>query len=465
MLFERIPTPRLVLPASKGVNQIACGDRYIAAWRGMPPTPVRSCSESDLIAGAPGPLLTTHISLRAKIRKAVDLNASLSLDKLIDQDGCSDLVLKLGDGSNIHAHRIVLAMRSDKLRAAMVAMASEHVEAGTAALDLPPNVSAQAVRLFLQYVYCDELPSLPVTLFTLHAARRAKRSYETEPSRAHVDGDDVVGQLLLLARLYGTQPLEDLIEKLVTFPHLASSLESTPVSRTLEADILRAFDQPLFSDVTFVVTPPVPLDNGDGDDADNHPQPTEILAHKCLLVPRSEYFRAMFLTGLKEATSRRVPIHVGVRPDVFRRVVRYHYSGVVDDELDPEHVVELFVAGNEFGVDALVRPCERLIEGGLDTDNVADLWHMAATFNSTQLKQLCISFLLKQLRSQASKNVTQLPFDLVEALCARLLAIPETGTVPFARSLSLSFSLDAHMHSLRCVADVRRVRVVMDRML
>jgi hypothetical protein len=121
--------------------------------------------------------------------------------------------------------------------------------------------------------------------------------------------------------------------------------------------------------------------------------------------PRSEYFRAMFLTGLKEATSRRVPIHVGVRPDVFRRVVRYHYSGVVDDELDPEHVVELFVAGNEFGVDALVRPCERLIEGGLDTDNVADLWHMAATFNSTQLKQLCISFLLKQFRDQASKNV------------------------------------------------------------
>jgi hypothetical protein len=232
MLVERIPTPRLVLPASKGANQIACGDRYIAAWRGMSPTPVRFFSllgaavTNDLIAGAPGPLLTTHSGLRAKIRKAVDLSASLSLDKLIGQDGCSDLVLKLGDGSNIHAHRIVLAMRSDKLRAAMVAMASEHDEAETAALDLPPNVSAQAVRLFLQYVYCDELPSLPVSLFTLHAARRAKRSPETEPSRAHVDGDDVVGQLLLLARLYGTQPLEDLIEKLVTFPHLASSLES-----------------------------------------------------------------------------------------------------------------------------------------------------------------------------------------------------------------------------------------------
>ena len=34
MLLERMPIPRIVLPAGKGITQIACGAQYIAAWRG-----------------------------------------------------------------------------------------------------------------------------------------------------------------------------------------------------------------------------------------------------------------------------------------------------------------------------------------------------------------------------------------------------------------------------------------------
>ncbi|ELR24272.1 BTB/POZ domain containing protein [Acanthamoeba castellanii str. Neff] len=441
MLLERIPIPRVVLPAGKGITQIACGAQYIAAWR--------------------GPLSPSLAGLRARISRAVDPNSWLALSALIDRDECSDLLLRLGDGSAIHAHRVVLAMRSDSLSAELVdleaAPGARHCRRPGGAHHSLPAALGDSPR-GSGYLYCDTLPPLPATLFVLH--RRQKLAVGDDSDS---DVEDVVGQLLHLARLYATKPLEDLLEKMVAFPRLAAAAAldaPSPVSNTLASDLLAAFEQPLFSDLSFIVTPSAATaDDGAGYDevaknesgdkemqknedahadekieseeaqANEHPVAIEIVAHKCLLAPRSDYFRAMFLTGLKEATQRRVPI-AGLRPEVFRQVVRYHYSGFVG-EIDPEQVVELFVVGNEFGMDALVRPCERMIERGLDLDNVNDLWGMATTFASEQLKQLCIAFLLKQLRPKkiGTGRVAALSLELLEAVCARMIATPDSNVM------------------------------------
>jgi hypothetical protein len=427
-----------------------------------------------------GPLSPSLADLRARISRAVDPNSWLALSALIDRDECSDLLLRLGDGSTIHAHRIVLAMRSDRLRAALVELEAAQEPATTAddpartTLHLPLWATSRAVRAFLQYLYCDTLPPLSATLFVLHADRRQKQLAAGDESDSDVD--DVVGQLLHLARLYATKPLEDFLEKMVALPRLAAAAAldaPSPVSNTLASDLLAAFEQPLFSDLTFVVAPPAATDDCEGGDevaknesgdkekneddeksegeeaqANVHPVATDIVAHKCLLAPRSDYFRAMFLTGLREATQRRVPI-VGLRPEVFRQVVRYHYSGFVG-EVDPELVVELFVAGNEFDMAALVRPCERMIERGLDLDTVNDLWGMANTFASEQLKQLCIAFLLKQLRPKkiGTGRVAALSLDLLEAVCTRMIATPDSSTaaVPAFRSELYSDHTHTHTH-------------------
>lgn len=366
--------------------------------------------------------------MRNRIRRAVDPNSSSALDAMINRDEFSDLQFMIGDGGSIHAHRILLAVRSDKLRTMLLEQQDQgkkehHEELERATLIVPSHISAQSVRLFLEYIYCDELRSLPTRLVHEHINKRREEAAEVT--------DDVVSQLIDLARLYGTSSLESYLERLVAFPHVVESTLSASISNTLAMELAHAFDNPLFSDLTFVIMPEP--DGSPSSSSSAEEGSIEIHAHKCMLATRNEYFRAMFLTGLKEATSRRVPI-LGVKPELFRRILRYYYTGVVE-EIDPEGVVELFMVAHEYGIEALARPCERIIESGLDMENVSDLWSMAV-LASEQLKQLCISFVVKELNrspSTAVSQMTHLPRELYIGVCNRILATPGTSILSLLR--------------------------------
>ena len=81
-----------------------------------------------------------------------------------------------------------------------------------------------------------------------------------------------------------------------------------------------------FSDVLFIV--------------DNQ----EVPAHRCILSARSEYFRAMFSDGMREANTSK-PIYINsVQYNVFKAVMQFIYCGkfIKEEEFDAVMLVRYF---------------------------------------------------------------------------------------------------------------------------
>jgi BTB/POZ domain-containing protein 9 len=111
-------------------------------------------------------------------------------------------------------------------------------------------------------------------------------------------------------------------------------------------------------------------------------------AHKSILVARSEYFRAMLLGGLSEASQKEIVIP-DVDGAVFEAVLRYIYTGELDATQFEELVVDVIVAASLFRVEGLIRLLESIIAHNLDQSNVESLLQLATTHNFERLKASC----------------------------------------------------------------------------
>ena len=86
------------------------------------------------------------------------------------------------------------------------------------------------------------------------------------------------------------------------------------------------FDNMDFSDVTFVI------------------EGREIHAHRCILSTRSDYFKAMFHSQMKESDTRIIEIK-DVSYHAFHRTLEYMYSNVVTLDLDADaHMIRDLLA-------------------------------------------------------------------------------------------------------------------------
>jgi len=234
-----------------------------------------------------------------------------------------------------------------------------------------------------------------------------------------------VEDLLQLSRHFDTKALEKEISRRVASPQLSASLATGPISATLSADLARAFDNPLFSDLTVQLTGDFNSDEkNEGEDQEKNESEeratTSIRAHKCILAARSRYFNAMLLSGLKESYMGEMFVS-HIRPSVFVALARYLYTGG-DAAITPDSVVELFLAANEYSIEGLVKQCERMIENALELDIVADLWAMASLHSSEELRQVCINYVLKEIDTDkvAADALHHLSPEVIEVVCSRL---------------------------------------------
>lgn len=430
-------TPTLVMDADDRVSQIACGANNMAAWQ--------------------GPLSPFMESVRSQVANVADPSTLLStaLRSIIDKEEGSDCCFLVGDtegdgqGRRIHAHAIVLAVRCAQLGEVIEAewaklrkSESESAGGGKArerlSIRLPPDVSQKSAVHFLEYLYCDELRLAPKH-YAAYAPRQAKeknekRNDEAEDEAGEEDDESgeeakVVEDLLQLSRHFGTKALEKEISRRVASPQLSASLATGPISATLSTDLARAFDNPLFSDLTVQLTGDENSDEkNEGEDQEKNESEgqatttaTSIRAHKCILAARSRYFNAMLLSGLKESYMGEMVVS-HIRPSVFVALARYLYTGG-DATITPDSVVELFLAANEYSIEGLVKQCERMIENALELEIVADLWAMASLHSSEELRQVCINYVLKEIDDHnkvAADALHHLSSEVIEVVCSRL---------------------------------------------
>ncbi|ETV69885.1 hypothetical protein, variant 2 [Aphanomyces astaci] len=249
-----------------------------------------------------------------------------------------DVVL-LASGKRLAAHQMVLSHRSSVLRNLMAA----ETYSNTTMLQviLPPSIRHDICVLVLEYIYTDTLftPVDPTSCVPMDLHRAAIEL-------------DLPG-LAALCDQYITMDLAS-----YTSSSSASSSEPSSIL-TPQLTFVNALGSNVYADVTLL--------------AESHAIP----AHKCMLVARSDYFRALFDTNMRDANLSVLPVDVSYA--TMQRVLAFMYSDVWTPPSSDEALLDELVAADKYGVARLKVLCEAnavvTLENCMEVLVLADMVH------------------------------------------------------------------------------------------
>lgn len=255
------------------------------------------------------------------------------------------------DGRSFPVHKIILAARCSHLALA---------ETDTTTRVEMNDVTAEIFGVFLEFVYKDRC----------------------RVSRANGKA------LLSLAERFGVPRLARLCHNALSSTTSRGDTAS-PLER-LGNELLQVLDRPQLSDITFL--------------AEGH----RIQAHRAIVAARCPYFKALWHAGMRESEERELSVGE-IEAGVFTDVMKYIYSGQV--EFNPDTVVELMAAANQYQLVQLKRRCEKYIIQAIDEDNVESLREAGELYGAPLLVSCCKRFVsalvsptLKQQPGPAQPN-------------------------------------------------------------
>jgi hypothetical protein len=145
-------------------------------------------------------------------------------------------------------------------------------------------------------------------------------------------------------------------------------------TKNYEADMIKLWNNPTeyYSDVCFQL-----------DDSEEL-----VHAHKCILSTKSEFFKAMFSTGMLESHERTVKFN-DARLSVFTELLKYMYSFQISD-IGPEIAVELLELSIRINWNRLKTTAERVILKHIDMNNALQMLDVAEVCGSTSIKNATI---------------------------------------------------------------------------
>lgn len=114
-------------------------------------------------------------------------------------------------------------------------------------------------------------------------------------------------------------------------------------------------------------------------------------AHKAILVVRSDFFRAMLLSGMREATGEPIVVR-DISYPVFLKVMEFIYTDCIR-QTDLEVGIHLMIASEQFMLDRLKALCEDLIRSDITVDTVISIVIASHQHNAVSLKELALEFI------------------------------------------------------------------------
>jgi len=120
----------------------------------------------------------------------------------------------------------------------------------------------------------------------------------------------------------------------------------------------------------------------------------QVRAHRAFLAAFSDYFAALFGTGMNESGQSEVTLH-DVDGDSFVHIVDFAYSGRI--AISADTVQKLLETANYLGVDQVKYGCCTFMADRLDVSNVLSVLTMADRLHAKSLFSRVKSFLLINL--------------------------------------------------------------------
>lgn len=165
------------------------------------------------------------------------------------------------------------------------------------------------------------------------------------------------------------------------------------------------------------------LQKGTGADVTFHVSGEKFAAHKAILASRSPVFMAELFGGMKEESSRRHIEVKGIKPEAFKAVLHFIYTGTAP-ELNKKGdgatslAQHLLAGADRYGLDMLKHFCVVRLADCITVDTVATTLALAEQHGCSQLKASCIEFIAGYLDAVLETE----GYKHLEASCPSVLA-------------------------------------------
>mmetsp|Transcript_41978 Transcript_41978/g.164492 ORF Transcript_41978/g.164492 Transcript_41978/m.164492 type:complete len:584 (-) Transcript_41978:1052-2803(-) len=143
---------------------------------------------------------------------------------------------------------------------------------------------------------------------------------------------------------------------------------------SLCGDMRKVLNNETFSDIVFIV------------------EGERIFAHKCVLVARSQYFRNMFQSNMKEKNQNEIVIEE-ISKGIFLALLEYVYTDHLD--LHRDMCIDVLKAAEKFGLDGLRSQCEEKLSRAITVENVSALCEIADQIGAPDLRTYCIQYVVQ----------------------------------------------------------------------
>ncbi|XP_019497595.1 PREDICTED: kelch-like protein 26 isoform X1 [Hipposideros armiger] len=132
-------------------------------------------------------------------------------------------------------------------------------------------------------------------------------------------------------------------------------------------------------------------------------------AHKVVLAACSDYFRAMFTGGMREASQDVIELK-GVSARGLQHIIDFAYSAEVT--LDLDCVQDVLGAAVFLQMLPVVELCEEFLKAAMSVETCLHIGHMATTFSLASLKESVDAFTFQHfLQIAAEEDFLQLPLE------------------------------------------------------
>lgn len=274
-----------------------------------------------------------------------------------------DIVL-LSSTTRFYVHKVVLARRSAVFREMILNEQRDQREASDMPMEiLVPHIRADVARILVEFMYTDNVScKLDPQAYLIRDVLRAAQVYQLPIL------EQFCSELIATA----TNPTSSLLGSLskgIDESHQEN--DDIATKHSLNGDMQYAFGDSTWTDMTLVV------------------ENKEIRVHRCMLIARSEYFRALlaFQDKVAAATASGGTITVDDPFVGMLRVLNFIYHDhILPEESDDEQLLEDLITANKYGLARMKRLCEHSIK--LTLGNCLEVLAVADMVPTAHLKQV-----------------------------------------------------------------------------
>ncbi|KAJ5068492.1 pep-cterm sorting domain-containing protein [Anaeramoeba ignava] len=127
----------------------------------------------------------------------------------------------------------------------------------------------------------------------------------------------------------------------------------------------------------------------------NETQKTTIKCHKSILSVRSDYFKSLFRSKMKEYQENRIILE-DVSPTIFEIVLEYFYTGKIKITL--ENAIDILLFSSKYLIEDLVQLSSQFVSKNLQVEYVVDILKLSESRGWNDLIVACQNFILSNFQ-------------------------------------------------------------------